>query len=408
MTGGRARFFTWTATAAVALGLALPGAAGAYVSNLGVSYDIDSPPAPSPASQNQLDVYGPEGASGPRPVVVFVHGGGWAIGDKANQVQDKATLFTTAGYVFASVNYRLSPATAPPYPADRVRFPAHPHDVGEAVGWIHRNIGAYGGDPDRIVLIGHSAGAQIAALVGTFPTTPAPGYLADYGVGRADLLGVVSLDTDAFDVAGRIAELPAGSKPTFYNAFATPEENAVDDSWRIASPIAWAGRSDPPFHLVTQAGNTDRMADNTALASALGQDPSEAVLAVPYDHAGINDALGAPGEAVETPSVMSFVASLVKASHPPKVRVKGPRRRAIATPGRRAKLKLRFSAKGRPLFECRVGKGRYKRCSSPHTLRLKTGTRNVAVRATGRVRGKAVGSPGKPAKLRILVKHRGT
>ena len=71
---------------AVALAAALPSAPaqGAFTSNLGVSYDIDSPPAPSPADENELDIYRPVGFTGARPVVLYVHGGAWRTGDKDN------------------------------------------------------------------------------------------------------------------------------------------------------------------------------------------------------------------------------------------------------------------------------------------------------------------------------------
>ena len=144
---------------------AAPGA-NAAISQANVNYDLGSPPAPAPAQQNYLDIYRPDGSSltDSRPVVVYVHGGGWRIGDKDNQLADKVNLFTGAGYVFVSINYRLSP-TNNNYDPGRIRFPDHPDDVGEAIGWIDRNIGAYGGDSERLLLIGHSAGAHLMSLV---------------------------------------------------------------------------------------------------------------------------------------------------------------------------------------------------------------------------------------------------
>jgi acetyl esterase/lipase len=103
-------------------------------------------------------------------------------------VGHKARLFTRAGYLFASVNYRLSPAIDGPPAADRVRFPDQPHDVGEALGWLRRNVRAYGGAPNRLVLVGHSAGAHLASLAGVDPA-----YAAVRGVPAAAVRGVVSL-----------------------------------------------------------------------------------------------------------------------------------------------------------------------------------------------------------------------
>jgi poly(3-hydroxybutyrate) depolymerase len=75
-------------------------------------------------------------------------------------------------------------------------FPDHPDDVGEAVGWLDRNAVAYGLDPDRIFLMGHSAGAHLASLVSTDPS-----YVRRHGVDPRQMTGTVTLDTGAFDVA---------------------------------------------------------------------------------------------------------------------------------------------------------------------------------------------------------------
>ena len=135
---------------AVAVGLAAivaPGSAVAAVATPDVSYDLGSPPADP--NLNALDVYVPDGAlaTDSRPVVVYVHGGGWRVGDKSNQITRKVDLFTGAGYVFVSLNYRLSPPTRDVLDPGPLKFPAHPADVGEALGWLARNIDDYGGDP---------------------------------------------------------------------------------------------------------------------------------------------------------------------------------------------------------------------------------------------------------------------
>ena len=108
----------------------------------------------------------------------MIHGGGWRTGDKANQSQrrQKATFFAGNGFVYVSVNYRLSPA---------VRHPAHVEDVAKALSWIVDHIASYGGDPKRIFLMGHSAGAHLAALVTADKT-----YLTKLGKSPAMLSGV--------------------------------------------------------------------------------------------------------------------------------------------------------------------------------------------------------------------------
>ncbi len=393
-----------TAMAAVAGMAALFPAASeaAYTAHLGVGYDIDSPPAPSPAAENQLDLYSPLGFAGPRPVVAYVHGGGWRNGDKGNQIADKRNLFTSNGYVFASLNYRLSPDPVNSSDPGRVMFPDHPHDVGEAIGWLHRNVAAYGGDPERIILIGHSAGAHLVSLVGTFPTAPPPGHLAAYGVGRTQILGVVSLDTDAFDVGERIGELGPIAAQSLYNAFGTPAENAATNSWHDASPRAWADAGDPAFLMVTQAGSADRVSDNQRMATALGQDPVTAVLPVPLDHEGINGALGDPADPTpETASVLSFASSLVAASHPGKLKLrKRPRKRLH---GDRAKVKFSFSAVKGSAFECRLDKKPFAPCASPRRYRVGPGRHTFRVRPRGLVMGKLVGPPGKTVSAKFTL-----
>ena len=148
-----------------------------------------------------------------------------------NRITDKANLFTDAGYLFASVNYRLSPdisSGSPDFDADRVRFPNHPDDVARAVAWIADHAEAYGGDPDSILLIGHSAGAHLVSLVGTNPE-----FMKRVGVAPNQVIGVVSLDTATFDISEDAT--PEGSIPgqralLLWNAFGTPAEEA---SWRI-------------------------------------------------------------------------------------------------------------------------------------------------------------------------------
>jgi acetyl esterase/lipase len=115
-------------------------------------------------------------------------------------------------------------------------FPDHPDDVGEAVGWLDRNAVAYGLDPDRIFLMGHSAGAHLASLVSTDPS-----YVRRYGVDPRQMTGTVTLDTGAFDVARAVGGGDSSEASLlFMNAFGTPAENAATDSWRLgegASPL---------------------------------------------------------------------------------------------------------------------------------------------------------------------------
>lgn len=141
----------------------------------------------------KLDIYIPSKAkelSAPAsPVVVWIHGGGWQTGDKS-EVHIKPRFFTQLGYVFVSVNYRLLP---------EVEMETIVNDVAESIGWVHQNIKSYGGDPDRLLIMGHSAGAQLAALVCTDYS-----YLEKHSVPIASIKLCVSIDGDTYDIPAMI------------------------------------------------------------------------------------------------------------------------------------------------------------------------------------------------------------
>lgn len=178
-----------------------------------------------------LDLYVPKGAIN-APVFVFIHGGGWSKRDK-DEVGSQPKLFNATGTIVASINYRLVPA---------VRHPENVKDVAAAIAWIYRNISKSGGDPNKIVLMGHSAGSHLAALVATDGR-----YLDAHGLLRNQLRGVVTLDGSAFDIPDRIKN---GSEQVVENcrrAFGEREEVQADGSpiSHIDGPVPL-----PPFLLV--------------------------------------------------------------------------------------------------------------------------------------------------------------
>jgi arylformamidase len=378
--------------------LAFPApASAAYTRHLDLSYDLGSPPAV--AAQNQLDLYSPAGARrGSRAVVVWVHVGGWQQGDKRNQIRRKVDLFTGRGYVFVSVNYRLSGVAPPTGPLDpnRVKFPDHPHDVGEAIGWLERNVARYGGDPTRIVLMGHSAGAHLVSLVGTDPR-----YLRAYGVSPRQILGVVSLDTAAYDVV-RLGD-PARNEGArgAWSVFGTPEENAATGAWAAASPLRWADPGDPPFLLVIQEkAKRARQNQSQRMARALGL-ASDALLAVPLNHAGINRTLGAtPDPNTETLHVTRFVRDAIAAARPVASIRKHPRRR-LRTAGRSVRVAFSFRVARTYLrLQCRRDGGRFATCRSRLAYRVAPGKHTLAVRALA-----PDGTPGPADTFRFVVRR---
>ena len=117
-----------------------------------------------PDARQALDLFVPQAGSGPRPVLMFVHGGAFVAGNKhvpGSPFYDNIMLAAVReGVIGVNVTYRLAP---------RYKWPTGAADVGEAVRWVHRNIAAYGGDPKRVYLMGHSAGAVHVASYVAFP-----------------------------------------------------------------------------------------------------------------------------------------------------------------------------------------------------------------------------------------------
>ena len=131
-----------------------------------------------------LDVYAPTGARN-LPVVFWIHGGGWQAGNKG-MVGVKPKAFMEAGFVFVSINYRLLPT---------VDMATLTGDVATALGWVHKNIATYGGDPNRLLVMGHSAGGQLAALMCTDEK-----YVKAEGFSLAAIKGCMPVDADTFDI----------------------------------------------------------------------------------------------------------------------------------------------------------------------------------------------------------------
>ncbi|PIV28694.1 MAG: hypothetical protein COS37_00375, partial [Anaerolineae bacterium CG03_land_8_20_14_0_80_58_20] len=161
-----------------------------------------------------LDVYPATGAD--LPVVIFVHGGGWFRGDKSN-VDAKPAGFNARGFVFVSVNYRLIP---------EVDVTRQMQDVARAVAWVKQNIRQYGGDLSRMFLMGHSAGGHLVSLLGTDES-----YLRAEGLSLADIRGVVSLDTQAYDIYKLMSNLPPAGGEVYREAFGDDPE-----FWKAMSP----------------------------------------------------------------------------------------------------------------------------------------------------------------------------
>ena len=245
-----------------------------------------------------LDLYTPNPAPAkPAPVVVWVHGGGWAIGDKAYQMQVKPGLFTGLGYCFVSINYRLSPSK-PGSDPNRVKYPIHEQDVAAALAWVHAHAAEYGGDPERVALMGHSAGAHLVSIVSTDES-----FLGAHKLPLSIIKGTVSLDTEGYDIP---AHMTRDITEIYENAFGTDP-----GVWKQASPAfhVAAGKGIPPFLLVTR-GMPARRQQCKDFAATLQKAGIKATVvdATGYSHNQVNSKIGAPGETVVTPPVMQFLA----------------------------------------------------------------------------------------------------
>jgi predicted acyl esterase/arylsulfatase A-like enzyme len=192
-----------------------------------------------------LDIYTPD-KNGKNAVLVWIHGGSWSEGDKktfATSPFDMPKVFCAEKYVVVSVNYRLSPA---------VKFPTHPQDVASAIAWVKANIAKYGGDPARINLAGHSAGAHLTALVSTDER-----FLKAVGLNLSDIKSAVPSDAGTYDFiafANRQKEKKAPIPKNFIEVFTSDEK-----VWKEASPIYYVekGKKIPPMLLFYSKGSKE-------------------------------------------------------------------------------------------------------------------------------------------------------
>jgi acetyl esterase/lipase len=236
-----------------------------------------------------LDIYTPENApAGNLPVMFWIHGGGWQVGDKSD-VGLKPRVFTERGFVFVSTNYRLLPA---------VEMDVLIRDVAKSLGWVHRNIANYGGDPRRIFVGGHSAGAQLAALICTDDR-----YLQEEGVSFEVLRGCVPVDGDTYDIptiimtAEHRQELYGGKMFTFGHRqkFGNDPEKHVDFS--AVTHVA-KNKGIPPFLILYFSGNPDTTAQARRLEAVLKEAdiPATAYGKQDSNHSRLNNELGDPND----------------------------------------------------------------------------------------------------------------
>jgi acetyl esterase/lipase len=221
-----------------------------------------------------LDLY--TAGTADAPVVVYVHGGAWRGGSK-DTVGSMPRYFNALGYVFVSVGYRLSGSVD-----------GQVSDIAQALSWIRANISAYGGNPGRIALMGHSAGCHLACLA--VLSGRAPGVRA-----------LVANDTAAYDIA-YLAEINNGRLPILYQALNTPS------SWAKWSPINYASGGGAVPVLVAWSGgrNRDRVSIRFADRLSAAGHPVTRFDGSRYSHVSIRNAVGRDGDAL-TSTITGFL-----------------------------------------------------------------------------------------------------
>jgi acetyl esterase/lipase len=249
-----------------------------------------------------LDVYSPPGAKN-LPVVFWIHGGGWQGGDKKD-VQIKPKVFTEKGFVFVSANYRLLPSVEM---GDIIR------DVAKAVRWTHDHVAEFGGDPKRIFVMGHSAGAQLAALICTDDR-----YLKAEKLSLDIVKGCAPVDGDTYDVPAIIATAEArwkahGQTPAkFGHREKFGNDPAKHKDFSAVTHVA-KGKGIPPFLLLHVAGHPDVSAQAQRMGTVLKEAgvPVTVFGARETTHTKINADLGLPDDPA-TKALFEFLDSALK------------------------------------------------------------------------------------------------
>jgi len=260
-------------------------------------------PYAEPAHERQiLDVYAPKDAKN-LPVVFWIHGGGWQTGDKTD-VQLKPQVFVDKGFVFVSTNYRLLPS---------VDMATIVRDVAKSVRWVHDHIAEHGGDPKRILVMGHSAGAQLAALICTDDR-----YLKAEGLSLAIIKGCVPVDGDTYDVPAiietvetrlRVHGLPM---PKFGHRLKFGNDPEKHRDFSAVTHVA-KGKGIPPFMILHVADHPDTTAQAQRLGAVLKDAgiPAKVFAAKDTNHTKLNDNLGLPDDPVTT-ALFEFVGESLK------------------------------------------------------------------------------------------------
>ena len=249
----------------------------------------DLPYLDSGHERHVLDLYLPEETDGAaRPVIFWIHGGGWIEGDKSD-VGLKPAAFTGTGCVFVSINHRFLPEVTM---GELIR------DVSSALGWVYRHIKEIGGDPTRIVVGGHSSGAQLAALVCSDHQ-----FVEEAEVPPHVIRGCIAVDGDTYDILKIILtaemrqDLYGGRPFTFGHRQKFEDDPDKHLEYSAVTHIA-KGKEIPPFLILYFSGNPDTTAQARRFEAVLeGADiPVTVHGKLDTNHERLNSELGNQGD----------------------------------------------------------------------------------------------------------------
>ena len=204
-----------------------------------------------PEPRHRLDVWRTSEDLRGAPVIFYVHGGAWTFGDKREQGRPMLHEFAARGWIVVAANYRLAP---------RDPWPAQIEDVTRTLAWVKRGIGAYGGDPDRVVIAGGSAGGHLAALAALAGDDPAWRSRGDESLdlsvrGCLSYYGVLEMTGDE----GHWRGLGWGLRRLLENRVIQVPYDGHEDLYRSLSPLHRLHTGAPPFYVVQ--GVTDTLVD---------------------------------------------------------------------------------------------------------------------------------------------------
>jgi len=254
-----------------------------------IVYDTSAPDTHA----TSLDVYVPDPVEPGSPVMVWVHGGGLRVSDKASSkdMGPKPEYFANKlGFLLVSVNYRLLPEG---------RYPVNVQDVASSLAWVHDHIGEFGGDPNQIFIMGHSAGAGLVTQVATDEA-----FLKKAGKNLGIVKGVIANEGSSYNLEGPESD---------------PKRNEASygAGWQNASAIRHvaAGKGIPPFLFLhvkggsRLGGNSEKQAIGMAEALKAAGVRAEVVALDHVEHFGANERLGDPGD-ITTVATEQFLMSI--------------------------------------------------------------------------------------------------